>query len=51
MVYNYSFHTYFFIGDHLSKKIEAKDIKAMLSQTTCLLVVGSPSFWNAPNST
>ena len=36
-----------------SKKsnIEAKDTGAMLYQTTCLLVVGSPSFWNAPNST
>ncbi|KAF1891539.1 hypothetical protein Lal_00012432, partial [Lupinus albus] len=23
----------------------------MIYPTTCLLVVGSPSFWNAPNST
>lgn len=32
-------------------KIEAKDTKAILYQTACLLVVGSPSFWNAQNST
>lgn len=33
------------------KKIDSKETKEMLYQTTCLLVVGSPSFWNAPNST
>lgn len=32
-------------------KIESKDTKEMLYQPICLLVVGSPSFWNAPNST
>lgn len=29
------------------KKIETKNQRLMLYQTTCLLVVGSPSFWNA----
>ena len=38
------------ISNH-KNQIEAKDTRAMLYQTTCLLVVGSPSFWNAPNST
>lgn len=32
-------------------KIDLKDTKEMLYQPICLLVVGSPSFWNAPNST
>ena len=35
----------------IKKKIEAKDTTTMSYQTTCLLVVGSPIFWNAPNST
>jgi hypothetical protein len=34
-----------------NQKREVKDTIAMWYQAACLLVVGSPTFWNVPNST